>query len=348
MLSEVSIEPTGQRKDDVGAHASARRVLRAGDRVRAVGLAPVPARLGGLAAGADRVGVPVRLGGGGRRPGARAQPGGPAPRSGHEATVLAPSAIPPAEPWVRSVGRPLRVPYRGTVAPSLRSRTAGRARRSRRCVRRRPRPRAADAERVDVRDAHVVRAGRRDGPRLPRPVAGDGAVGARAPPRLGRDRDRRGGLPGGGLVPPAAVPEAALEIVPNGVDVRAFAWTPPARDDLPDGRRILWVNRLDAQKGFPIAARGVLQGAGRRTRRRLRRRGRGQGPGGARPLTASARERVEMRGTVPNAEVPSFLAGARSPSPRPSGRRASGSCWWSRWRRASRWSRRTSPATARS
>ena len=48
------------------------------------------------------------------------------------------------------------------------------------------------------------------------------------------------------------MPEAALEIVPNGVDVRAFADATP-RDDLPDGRRILWVNRLDAQKGFPIA-----------------------------------------------------------------------------------------------
>ena len=36
---------------------------------------------------------------------------------GHDATVVTPAGIPPAEPWVRAVGRPLRVPYRGTVAP---------------------------------------------------------------------------------------------------------------------------------------------------------------------------------------------------------------------------------------
>ena len=36
---------------------------------------------------------------------------------GHEPVVLAPNVAAPTEPWVRSVGRPVRVSYRGTVAP---------------------------------------------------------------------------------------------------------------------------------------------------------------------------------------------------------------------------------------
>ena len=36
---------------------------------------------------------------------------------GNEVLVLAPSDATPKEPWVHAVGRPLRIPYAGTVAP---------------------------------------------------------------------------------------------------------------------------------------------------------------------------------------------------------------------------------------
>ena len=38
-------------------------------------------------------------------------------RRGHEVLVMAPGTTDPTEPWVRIVGRPFPVPYRGTVAP---------------------------------------------------------------------------------------------------------------------------------------------------------------------------------------------------------------------------------------
>jgi phosphatidylinositol alpha-mannosyltransferase len=104
-----------------------------------------------------------------------------------------------------------------------------------------------------------------------------------------------------------AVPAAALEIVPNGVDVSAFS-SARARTDLPEGRRILWVNRLDAQKGFPVAlaafskvlvdvpdASFVVVGEGK-DRESLR------------LLTEPALARVDMRGAVENAEVPAYHA----------------------------------------
>ena len=43
-----------------------------------------------------------------------------------------------------------------------------------------------------------------------------------------------------------------VEIVPNGVDVDRFAHPGQPARGLPEGRKIMWVNRLDPQKGFRV------------------------------------------------------------------------------------------------
>ena len=55
-----------------------------------------------------------------------------------------------------------------------------------------------------------------------------------------------------------ALPELRPVVIPNGVDVDAFARAQP--EDLPPGRRVAWTHRLDPQKGFRVAldALGIL------------------------------------------------------------------------------------------
>jgi phosphatidylinositol alpha-mannosyltransferase len=104
-----------------------------------------------------------------------------------------------------------------------------------------------------------------------------------------------------------ALPDAALEIVPNGVDIGAFAGATP-RDDLPAGRRILWVNRLDAQKGFPVALAAFSKVLAEVPDSVLVVVGEGKDRGALGLLTESARARVDMRGAVPNEQIPSYHA----------------------------------------
>jgi phosphatidylinositol alpha-mannosyltransferase len=227
---------------------------------------------------------------------------------GHEATVLAPTIEPPSEPWVRSVGRPIRVSYQGTVAPiaplSYR------------------RTRAALASFLpDVVHVHEP---------LTPSVSMFAALAAKAPVvatvHAYLDRSlamelaapvlrliwRRMTL--GVAVSEAAasflrraVPDAALEIVPNGVDLGAFAEAQP-RDDLPPGRRILWVNRLDAQKGFPVAIAAFSKVLAEVSDAVLVVVGEGKDREALGLLTESARARVDMRGAVPNEQIPSYHA----------------------------------------
>ena len=227
---------------------------------------------------------------------------------GHQATVLAPTIATPREPWVRSVGRPIRVSYHGTVAPiaplSYR------------------RTRAALASlRPDVLHVHEP---------LTPSVSMFAALAAKVPvlatvhayldrsyamelaaPVLRRIWRR---VTVGVAVSDAAasflrraVPAAALEIVPNGVDVGAFAGAEP-RADLPPGRRILWVNRLDAQKGFPIAVAAFSKVLEDVPNAVLVVVGEGKDREALGLLTESARARVDMRGAVPNEQVPAFHA----------------------------------------
>ena len=227
---------------------------------------------------------------------------------GHETVVLAPTITPPTEPWVRSVGRPIRVHYRGTVAPIAPlayRRTRGALIEFRPDVVHVHEPLtpsasmfAAIASKVPVvATVHAY---------LDRSIAMELAA-----PLLRRVWKR---VAVGIAVSEAAasflrraLPGAALEIVPNGVDVEAFSAAEP-RDDLPAGRRILWVNRLDAQKGFPVALAAFSKVLVDVPEATLVVVGDGKDREALKLLTGSALARVEMRGAVPNEEVPTYHA----------------------------------------
>jgi phosphatidylinositol alpha-mannosyltransferase len=99
-----------------------------------------------------------------------------------------------------------------------------------------------------------------------------------------------------------------VTVVPNGLDVDSFRTAVPA--DLPGGPRILWVGRLDRQKGFPVALRAfqllcdgfpdlVLVVAGDGDERNA-----------IFDLDLEQRERVVMLGTVAHDDLPRYHAAA--------------------------------------
>jgi len=174
---------------------------------------------------------------------------------GHDTLVLAPGHRPSNDPGVQIVGRPVRVPFNGSVAPICpdpwsRSRIG----------------RALAGFRPDVVHAHEPFA----------PSTSMFAVLTRAAPVVATFHayaERSAGL---ALFSPLlrhvwnrvavrlAVSDAAasfagrhfegtIRVVPNGVDVELFAGAVPA--ELPAGRRLLFVNRLEPRKGFAVALR---------------------------------------------------------------------------------------------
>lgn len=175
-------------------------------------------------------------------------------RRGHDTRVVAPGIAPAPDPWVRVVGRPIRVPYNGTVAPI--SFSPGAWRRIRSAMR------SFGPEIVHVHEP------------LTPSTSMLAALAASAPVvatfHAYLDRSRLMELAGPALRRVSrridagiAVSEAAAEflrrvipvpvqIVPNGVDVGRFAHPGAPARGLPAGRKVLWVNRLDPQKGFRV------------------------------------------------------------------------------------------------
>jgi phosphatidylinositol alpha-mannosyltransferase len=230
---------------------------------------------------------------------------------GHEVLVLGPGVRPSAHSGVRIVGRPLRVPYRGTVAPiCLSLSSVGRVRS------------ALREFRPDVVHAHepfapsssmaATLAARS-------PVAAtfhafserSGLFDVTAP--LLRPVWRR-------LAARVAVSEAAaafvrsrmgdgIRVVPNGLDVDLFAVAEPATG-LPPGRRVLWVGRLDRQKGFPVALRAFERLAREFDDLTLVVAGDGRDRDALRSISADVRDRVVMLGTVPHGRLPGYHATA--------------------------------------
>jgi phosphatidylinositol alpha-mannosyltransferase len=228
---------------------------------------------------------------------------------GHEVLVVAPSSTRPAEPFVRSVGRPIRIPYNESVAPvapTLGARSRVRA--------------ALAAFRPDVVHAHeplapgvgmfAVRATQRPvvgtfhafaqrsllfsaaGPmlrplwrRLDARIAVSGAAAAFVRRRLGQD---------------------GIRVIPNGVEVDQFLGARPAA--LPEGRRILFVNRLDRRKGFPVMVEAFLRLAERRPDAILVVAGDGRDRSAVSDLPTPLRARVVMLGSVPHADLPPYHA----------------------------------------
>jgi phosphatidyl-myo-inositol alpha-mannosyltransferase len=228
---------------------------------------------------------------------------------GHDVRVLTAGTVKPGEPWVRTVGRPVRVPYRGTVAPiaplAYRRTSAALARLA-----------------PDVVHVHE--------PLVPS-VSMYATLASRAPvvatvhAYLDRSRAMELAAPvlrrvwarvaeGVAVSETAArflrraLPEADVEIVPNGVDVEAFSGGGGAAADLDDGRRIVWVNRLDPQKGFPVAVAAFAKVVAEVPDARLVVVGEGGDHEALGLLTETARARVQLLGTLPNDRIPGIHA----------------------------------------
>jgi phosphatidyl-myo-inositol alpha-mannosyltransferase len=228
---------------------------------------------------------------------------------GHLVEVLAPARRPPVEPHVRRVGRAVGIPYNQSVAPIAPwpSTYSGVRRHLRRF-------------RPDVVHVHE--------PLVPGPsmfatltatapvVATFHAYGERARlldaavPALRRVWRR--------LDVRLAVSEAAatfvesrfredgMRVVPNGADVELFEGAAPA--PLPDGRRILFVNRLDRRKGFPVMVEAFRRLAAERFDVILVVAGDGRDRGAVRDLPIGARARTVMLGSVPHPDLPPYHA----------------------------------------
>ena len=228
---------------------------------------------------------------------------------GHHVVVIAPAFEPPTDPMVSWAGRPVRIRFNRSVAPIS------------------PWPRSArltgealTSFRPDVIHAHepfvpgpaqfAVRSG------LAPVVATFHAYADRSPllalaaPLL-RPVWRR-------LAVRIAVSEAAADhvarrfphpsvrIIPNGVEIGLFASASPA--DLPEGRRILFVNRLDPRKGFRVMIAAFARILEDHPQARLIVAGDGPERDAVRSLAAPVRDRVTMLGTVAHGDLPPYHA----------------------------------------
>ena len=99
-----------------------------------------------------------------------------------------------------------------------------------------------------------------------------------------------------------------LRIVPNGVDVSRFAAAKPA--ELPPGRHVLFVGRLEERKGFPVAVQAFAELARVYPDLRLLVIGDGTERDAVETLPADARSRVEMLGRVDDDRLASYLKAA--------------------------------------
>ncbi len=231
---------------------------------------------------------------------------------GHEVLVLAPSSSRPAEPFVRVTGRPIRVSYNQSVAPIA------------------PTPRAYRSTRVEVArfrpDVVHVHEPFVPGPSMFAAMSSHAPVVATFHAYADRSRLLSLAAPAlrkvwGRLSIRIAVSQAAadfvggpmgernvLRIVPNGADVELFASAQPAQ--LPEGRRILFVNRLDPRKGFRVMVEAFRELASERSDAILVVAGDGAERTALRELPIETRSRVVMLGNVPHEELPQYHAAA--------------------------------------
>ena len=226
--------------------------------------------------------------------------------------IVAPGPDASSNGVVRIVGRPVRVPYRGTVAPI--SFSPGSWRRLRSAMR------AFGPDVVHVHEPFTPSTSMLAALAATTPVVAtfhswlDRSRLMELSASVLRQVDRR-------IDAAVAVSEAAasfarhvrrgsIEIVPNGVDVARFAQPVEPPEGLPPGRKILWVSRLDPQKGF-----GVMVDAFARLARDLDDvsllvAGDGRDRVALRSLPRHARNRVVPLGTVPHDELPRYHAAA--------------------------------------
>lgn len=231
---------------------------------------------------------------------------------GHEVLILSPGAASAGEPGVAIVGRPVRIPYAGTVAPICFSRSSW------------VRIRGALARFApDVVHAHEPMS---PSSSMLATLAAKSPVVATFHSYLERSRLLEAAAPllrvvwrrldGRIAVSRAAAAFVAgafpgeVEIVPNGVAVERFGGPTEPDPDRPAGRTILWVGRLDPQKGFPVMIRAFHRLASQLSDVRLVVAGDGRDRDALRLLPDAERRRVVMLGAVPNDRLPALQAAA--------------------------------------
>ncbi len=228
---------------------------------------------------------------------------------GHDVLVLAPAFRPGdlREPGVRVTGRPFRIPYNGSVAP----------------IAPRPSTLRAVARALGEFAPDLVHVHEPFAPSTSMAAALRAKVPVVATFHAFAERSRLLDVAAPALRPlwrrldvRIAVSEAAasfvsarlgngLVVVPNGAEVDLFADATPA-EGLPEGRRILFVNRLEPRKGFRVAAEafGIL--AADRPDAVLVVAGDGEERAAITDLPAAIRSRVVMLGNVPHDELPPY------------------------------------------
>ena len=231
---------------------------------------------------------------------------------GHRTTILAPGSRPSEDAGVRIVGRPVRVPYRGTVAPI--SFSPGSWRRIRSAMR------SFDPDVIHAHEPLTPSTSMLAVLAASAPVVATFHAFARS---LQADGARRAGAASvsGRIDAAVAVSDAAasflrrvvrvpLEIVPNGVDVRAFAH--PGRPSRAPGRpgssgRTGSIRR----RGSRCMLRAFEQLASELGDAHLLVAGDGRDRVLLRSLPRELRSRILRLGTVPHAELPRYHAAAR-------------------------------------
>jgi phosphatidylinositol alpha-mannosyltransferase len=228
---------------------------------------------------------------------------------GHDVLILAPSRGHPRESFVVPVGRPVGVPFNGSIAPVAPWPSSDR--RVRRALAR-LRPDVVHAHEPLVPGTGMFATRHREAPAVATFHAyADRATALSLVAPLLRPVWRR-------LSARIAVSRAAasfvarwfdggeIRVIPNGVETQKFARAAPAR--LPEGRRVLFVNRLEPRKGFAVmvdAFGGLVA-----THPELLLVVAGDGPerDSIGRLPPSVRERVVMLGNVSHDRLPQFHA----------------------------------------
>lgn len=231
-------------------------------------------------------------------------------RLGHEVLVLTPAWDGVGDDGVRVVGKPVRLPFNGSVAPVCPD----------------PRSRSRIAAMLEDFGPDVLHAHEPFAPSAamfsvlssPAPAVGTFHAYARASvagrafrPLLKRVWER---LSVRLAVSQASASIAArrfggdVEIVPNGVDVDMFRGAAPA--PLPPGPRLLFVNRLEPRKGFVVALQAFRLLSLGLPEALLVVAGDGSERSQVEKLPHQVRERIVMLGTVPHEELPHYYASA--------------------------------------
>ena len=227
---------------------------------------------------------------------------------GHDVVVLAPVRGPTSPSYVRAVGRPVDIPYNASNAPID------------------PRPWSRRAVRTELERF------RPDVVHVHEPLTPSTSMWATLEARVPVLATFHSGATRSRLFDVAApllrrvarrvairisVSEAAaafagariggdFEIVPNGVDVARFATAAPA--DIGPGVKLLFLGRLDARKGFPVAVAAFARLAKERPDLRLIVVGDGPDRTVVRALPEATRAHVALLGPIPNVDIPPYLA----------------------------------------